>query len=226
VKVCYNQGCVHILGYSYNQFIREGSDHSKIEKILSIKTKLDKNIAPFLLHSWLVSWFDSNNLYENMSYENDFYYPPTDRDDETAIERILNNESQSELTKDIRFLVKKSKRISKQNSCEITFLIVLFLVITGNLVLSGLIYFSRDSKGRVNNWNYILLLLISGRVSKVWFKISKSIWVHISVWTNIRIYSNIFLRILIFVFDLWQFSKPNIIRIFEILELRSFIFHF
>ena len=86
-----------------------------------------------------------------MSYENDFYYPPTDRDDETAIERILNNESQSELTKDIRFLVKKSKRISKQNSCEITFLIVLFLVITGNLVLSGLIYFSRDSKGRVNN---------------------------------------------------------------------------
>ena len=84
-----------------------------------------------------------------MSYENDFYYPPTDRDDETAIERILNNESQSELTKDIRFLVKKSKRISKQNSCEITFLIVLFLVITGNLVLSGLIYFSRDSEGRV-----------------------------------------------------------------------------
>ena len=28
-------------------------------------------------------------------------------------------------------------------------------------------------------------------------------------------YSNIFLRILIFVFDSWQFSKPNIIRIFE-----------
>ena len=37
----------------------------------------------------------------------------------------------------------------------------------------------------------------------------------ISVRTNIRIYSNIFLRILIFVFNSWQFSKPNIIRIFE-----------
>ena len=86
-----------------------------------------------------------------MSYENNTYYPPTDRDDETAMERVLNNESQSELRKDIKFLVKKSKRISKQNSCEITFLIVLFLVITGNLVLSGLNYFSRDSKGRVNN---------------------------------------------------------------------------
>ena len=36
-----------------------------------------------------------------------------------------------------------------------------------------------------------------------------------SVQTNIWIYSNIFLRILIFIFDSWQFSKPNIIRIFE-----------
>ena len=36
-----------------------------------------------------------------------------------------------------------------------------------------------------------------------------------SVRTNIRIYSNIFLQILIFVFDLWQFSKPNIIRTFK-----------
>ena len=86
-----------------------------------------------------------------MSYENNTYYPPTDRDYETAIETILINESQSELRKDIKFLVKKSKRISKQNSCEITFLIVLFMVIMGNLVLSGLIYFSRDSEGRVFN---------------------------------------------------------------------------
>ena len=85
-----------------------------------------------------------------MSYENDAYYPPTDRDDET--ERILNQETIIELTKHIKFLVKKSKRISKQNYCEIFLLILLFLSITGNLVLSGLFYYSRDSKGRVNNF--------------------------------------------------------------------------
>ena len=85
-----------------------------------------------------------------MSYENNTYYPPTDRDDET--ERILNQETMIELTKHIKFLVKKSKRISKQNYCEIFLLILLFLSITGNLVLSGLFYYSRDSKGRVNNF--------------------------------------------------------------------------
>ena len=85
-----------------------------------------------------------------MSYENYAYYPPTDRDDET--ERILNQETMIELTKHIKFLVKKSKRISKQNYCEIFLLILLFLSITGNLVLSGLLYYSRDSKGRVNNF--------------------------------------------------------------------------
>ena len=86
-----------------------------------------------------------------MSYENYAYYPPTDRgDDET--ERILKEETMLELTKHIKFLVKKSKRISKQNYCEIFLLIVLFLSITGNLVLSGLFYYSRDSKGRVNNF--------------------------------------------------------------------------
>ena len=83
-----------------------------------------------------------------MSYENDAYYPLTDRDDET--ERILNQETMIELTKHIKFLVKKSKRISKQNYCEIFLLILLFLSITGNLVLSGLLYYSRDSKGRDN----------------------------------------------------------------------------
>ena len=100
-----------------------------------------------------------------MNYENDAYYPPTNRDDETAIERFLYNESQSELTKDIRFLVKKSKRISKQNYCEIFFLILLFLSITGNLVLSGLFYYSRDSKGRVNNF-----LSIRALVGFRWFE--------------------------------------------------------
>ena len=34
-------------------------------------------------------------------------------------------------------------------------------------------------------------------------------------YSNIFKYSNIFLRILIFVFDSWQFLKPNIIPIFE-----------
>ena len=38
---------------------------------------------------------------------------------------------------------------------------------------------------------------------------------HTNVRMNIWIYLNIFLQILIFVFDSWQFSKPNIIRIFE-----------
>ena len=78
------------------------------------------------------------NFYENMSFEDD---APTNRDGETYTEWILNHEiiDHSELTKDIKFLVKKSKRISKQNSCEITLLIVLFLTITGNLVISGLL---------------------------------------------------------------------------------------
>ena len=44
-------------------------------------------------------------------------------------------------------------------------------------------------------------------------------WIWISIfggkYSNIWIYLNIFLQILIFVFNSWQFSKPNIIRIFE-----------
>ena len=83
-----------------------------------------------------------------MSYEN--YGLNYDHGDgETVPEWILNLETHSELTKRIKFLVKKSKLTSKQNSCEISFLIVLILALTGNLVLSGLFYFSRDSEGRV-----------------------------------------------------------------------------
>ena len=86
-----------------------------------------------------------------MSYENYGYDTTTNGDGETVPEWIINHETHSELTKNIKFLVKKSKLISKQNSFEITFLIVLFLSVTGNLVLSGLFYYSRDSEGRVNN---------------------------------------------------------------------------
>ena len=39
--------------------------------------------------------------------------------------------------------------------------------------------------------------------------------IFIPVLKRIFEYSNIFLQILIFVFNSWQFSKPNIIRIFE-----------
>ena len=39
--------------------------------------------------------------------------------------------------------------------------------------------------------------------------------ISIPVFKRIFEYSNIFLQILIFVFDSWQFSKPNIIRIFK-----------
>ena len=39
--------------------------------------------------------------------------------------------------------------------------------------------------------------------------------IYVSVCKRIFEYSNIFLQILIFVFDSWQFSKPNIIQIFE-----------
>ena len=90
------------------------------------------------------------NFYENMSFEDD---APTNINGETDTEWILNHENidHSELPKDIKFLVKKSKRISKQKTCEITLLIVLFLAITGNLVISGLFYYFRDSEGRVNN---------------------------------------------------------------------------
>ena len=37
-------------------------------------------------------------------------------------------------------------------------------------------------------------------------------------------YSNIFLQILIFIFDSWQFSKPNIIRIFLYKYFRILVF--
>ena len=87
-----------------------------------------------------------------MSYENyglNYDHTTTNGDVETVPEWILNLETHSELTKHIKFLVKKSKLTSKQNSCEISFLIVLLLALTGNLVLSGLFYFSRDSEGRV-----------------------------------------------------------------------------
>ena len=87
-----------------------------------------------------------------MSYENYGYDTTTNGDGESVPEWIINHETHSELTKNIKFLVKKSKLISKQNSFEITFLIVLFLSVTGNLVLSGLLYYSGDSKGRVNNF--------------------------------------------------------------------------
>ena len=56
-----------------------------------------------------------------MSYENYGYDTTTNGDGETVPEWIINHETHSELTKNIKFLVKKSKLISKQNSFEITF---------------------------------------------------------------------------------------------------------
>ena len=53
-----------------------------------------------------------------------------------------------------------------------------------------------------------------GGVRECWCPVERS-RVYTSVRTIIRTYSNIFLRILIFIFDSWQFSKPNIIHIFE-----------